>query len=137
MKNAAPWISAGVLLLGLAMRGGVDLPPIPFVNQAGPLGKLVAASDRPKLAQLYRDLSAAVTIQGMIDTTGEFRRAQIAAAKFCQTAGKIGTAHRINQPINKILIDAVGVDGKVPNVPLTAEMRRDLSRALSNIAGKF
>ena len=73
-----------------------------------------------------------------ISTTAGFRRAQIAAVDILQEADpSLGGLGAINEPIERRLIAAIGIDGQIPDAELTPDMREALERALEEIAEDF
>ena len=126
-------VFASLLLVGIGISSwdGIALP----TTKA--LGKLVTRQQASELHEFYAAMASVVS-SGAIDTTSEFRNTQILAAKIMQESiGPSASLAEINQPINKMLIDAIGVDGEVPDADIDPEMRVKLVDVLREISEDF
>ena len=134
MKTA---VYACVALLGLGIVGQWGL--LDFVPGSRPLGHLVTRQQAKDLGEFYAALAKVVGSTSDIATTSDFRNTQILAAKIMQanTPGHLVGLEKINGPINERLVAAIGVDGEVPDGPLTAEMRAKLQKVLDKISEDF
>lgn len=127
-----------VVVLGLGLAGEWGWLDLPLVTPTSSLGKLVTRSQARELSEFYGAL-ATVVRSGDVDTTSGFRNTQILAAKILQAnapGSQVGLS-RINAPINQRLTSAIGVDGEIPDGPITPEMREALSSALTKISEDF
>jgi len=130
-------VYACVALLGLGIVGQWGL--LDFVPGSRPLGHLVTRQQAKDLGEFYAALAKVVGSTSDIATTSDFRNTQILAAKIMQanTPGHLVGLEKINGPINERLVAAIGVDGEVPDGPLTAEMRAKLQKVLDKISEDF
>ena len=126
-------VFASLLLVGIGISSW-DGNALPTTK---PLGKLVTRQQASELHEFYSAMASVVS-SGAIDTTSEFRNTQILAAKIMQESiGPSASLAEINQPINKMLIDAIGVDGEVPDADIDPEMRVKLVDVLREISEDF
>lgn len=135
--RGAVYTFVAILALGLAGEWGwLDLP---FIPQSRSLAKLVTRKQARELKEFYGALSVVVGASNDIASTGDFRNTQVLAVKIMQEQmpGTLDGLARINKPINDRLTAAIGVDGEIPDAPLTAEMRSKLQKALDQISEDF
>ena len=122
------------VLAGLALQlGALQLP-----SPSGSLARLVKPSQARELAAFFSSMAIVVGAADQISTTAGFRRAQIAAVDILQEADpSLGGLGAINEPIERRLIAAIGIDGQIPDAELTPDMREALERGLEEIAEDF
>ena len=125
------WLSVAVLAAGLMMRSG---------STGGDLARLVTPGQAKVLGQFYQDLATVIDSSTVVETTGQFRMSQQLASHVLQSAAgsELVGISQINQPINAILVEALGDDsGQVPDERLTMQAREKLVTALQKISGEF
>lgn len=134
MKTAV-YACLALLALGIVGQWGL----LDLVPGSRPLGHLVTRQQSKDLREFYGALAKVVGSTNDIATTSDFRNTQILAAKIMQanTPGHLVGLEKINGPINERLVAAIGVDGEVPDGPLTAEMRAKLQKVLDQISEDF
>lgn len=125
-----------VAILGLGLAGEWGWLDLPFVSPSRSLARLVTRQQARELKEFYGALAIVVGSTDAITSTSDFRNTQILAVKIMQEQlpDTLDGLAKINKPINDRLTAAIGVDGEIPDAPLTAEMRVKLQKALDKIS---
>jgi hypothetical protein len=110
-------------------------PPQPVpVDEPGPLAAILpTGANRLKFAEFYRDLAASIERTESPLTTGQFREIQQQAVEQFKIERRLPDAPAINKPISDRIAATIGMDDRLMDAALKAE----LVAALRKIAEDF
>jgi len=105
-------------------------PPTPVpVDERGPLAELLpTGANRLKFAEFYRDLAASIERTESPLTTSQFREIQQQAVEQFKIERRLPDAPAINKPISDRIAAAIGMDDRLMDAALKAELVAALRR---------